>query len=151
MSLIEKINADIKAALIAGDKVTVTTLKSVKNTLLYSSVSEGSRGQEPADDVVLAAIQKEVKKRKEAIELYAKAAAIEKQQNEEQELKVLLNYLPVQLSEEEVSKIVGDAINSLQAETIKDMGRVIGAIKSSEKASQIDGAMLASIVKKQLS
>lgn len=131
----------------AKDEIRLSTLK------LLSSEIHNARIAKMADltkEEELEVVQKEAKKRRDAIEAYKKAGAVDRAEREEKELKILQEYLPKEFSEEELSKLVDKAISATGAENIKDMGRVIGQVMSKAKG-RADGKKVAEIVKNKLS
>ena len=92
----------------------------------------------------LVVIQKEAKQRRDSIEAYKKAGAEDRAQKEDAELKILAEFLPPEMDEETLSKLVTDAITQMGAKSMADMGRVIGAVKA--KAPNVDGGKIAQIV-----
>ena len=142
-----KIQSDLKESQLARDEVKVSTLR-----LLLSEIknAEITKGGELLDQDIISVIQKEVKKRKEASSAFRQGGREEQAQKEEAESKVLEGYLPLQLSDEALTKIVQDTINELGVTTIADMGKVIGAVMS-KVAGQADGGLVAQLVKDRLS
>jgi uncharacterized protein YqeY len=145
MSLKVQIEQDLKAAMLGGDKVLVTVLRGLKSAILYEEVAKGLRDTGLDDRQIVALFQKEQKKRVESAELYAKGGAPERQQQEEYEAKVIAGYLPQQLGDDDLRKIVQEVIASVGA----NMGQVIGGVKAKVGASA-DGARIAKIVKEEL-
>lgn len=144
-----RIDQDLKRALLAGDKELVTTLRGLKSVILYAEVAKGSREQGLADDEIILLLAKESKKRQESADLYKQGGNEEKAAAELAEKKVIESYLPSQLSDDELSKLIDEAIAELGASDPSAMGRVIGAVK--QKASgQADGSRIAELVKQHL-
>jgi uncharacterized protein YqeY len=149
MSVKQQIDADIKTAMLAGDKVLVTTLRGLKSAILNVEVAEGKREEGLSDDVVINLLQKEAKKRQESADLYAQGGSPERQQAELTEKTVIEKYLPQQLSEAEISILVDEVIASTGASGMQAMGQVIGGVKAKAGAAA-DGAVIARIVKEKL-
>ncbi len=145
----EQIERDLKAALISGDKKTAETLKVLKSALQYESMNSGSRDNGLSDEQAQKVLLSESKKRQEAAELYEKAGEQERAQSELAEKVIIQKYLPKQMSEAEIKTIVDEEVSKLPEPTIKDMGRVIGAVKAKAGAGA-DGAVVARIVKEAL-
>lgn len=145
--MLDKIQNDLKKAQLARDEVTVSTLR-----LLLSEVknAEIAKGQDLADSDIINIVQREIKKRKEAAEGFRKGSREEQAQKEEAEAKVLEQYLPVQLSDEELTKIVEEHIKEVGASSLQDMGRVIGLVMS-QVAGKADGGRVSALVKEKLS
>ncbi len=150
MSLKTTIDADIKSAMLAGDKTLVTTLRGLKSAILNIEVAEGKRAEGLSDDAIIAVLQKEAKKRQESADLYEQGGSVEKQQAELAEKTVIEKYLPAQLSEGEITKLVEEAIAATGASGMQAMGQVIGAVKAKTGASA-DGGTIARLVKERLS
>lgn len=149
MKLEEKLEQDIKAALLSGDKVKATTLRGLKSALLNVKVATGKRESGLSDDEVIAVFGKEAKKRQESAEMYVQGGAQDKADAELTEKAVIDEYLPAQLSEAEISAVVDEAIASTGASAPSDLGKVIGQVKGRLGASA-DGAVIARLVKEKL-
>lgn len=149
MSLKQQIDTDLKTAMLAGDKVLVTTLRGLKAAILNAEVAEGSRDAGLEDDKIISLFQKEAKKRQESADLYRQGGNTEKEQAELIEKTVIEKYLPVQLSETEISALADEVIAATGASGIQAMGQVIGAIKAKAGAAA-DGSVIARIVKEKL-
>ncbi|MBI2020816.1 GatB/YqeY domain-containing protein [Candidatus Daviesbacteria bacterium] len=143
---IDQIQEDLKAAQLNQDQIKVSTLR-----LLLSEIhnAEIAKGSQLSDEDVIAIVSRELKKRKEAAAGFRAGNREEQAQKEEAEGKILEAYLPAQLSNEELTKIVEDSINEVGAKGLADMGRVMGVVMGKVKG-QADGGMVSSIVKKKL-
>jgi uncharacterized protein YqeY len=140
---------EMKAAMKARDSVTLESLRAIKSALLLARTEKGG-GKElsEADEVVL--VQKLVKQRKDSAAIYKEQGREDLAGPELAQVAVLERFLPQQLTEEEIEDIVGKAIAELGASSMKDMGRVMGAV-SQQLAGKADGKTIAMIVKSQLS
>ena len=145
-----QLDADIKTALLAGDKQKVLTLRGLKSAILYEEVAKGAREEGLDDNGVQAVLRRESKKRVESIELYKQAKEQERAAKEQAEKDLIDSYLPAQMSEEELSGVVARVISELGVTSMQDMGKVIGAVKASTNGSA-DGALTAKLVKEALS
>lgn len=145
----QKIEQDIKTALLAGDAQRVSVLRGLKSTLLNLKVATGKRDSGLSDDEVLAVLGKEAKKRQESADLYKQGGDETRQQAELAEKAIIEEYLPEQLSEEELAALVDEVIKTTGAEGPKAMGQVIGQVKQKAGASA-DGAVIARLVKEKL-
>lgn len=145
----QRIEADVKSALLAGEKQTAQTLRGLKAAILNEEVAAGTRDKGLADADVEAVVAREVKKRRESIAMYEQNDRPELAAEEQAEIEVLGQYLPKQLSEEDVRAKVQTKIVELSATDVKAMGQVMGALKG-ELGNSVDGALLARIVKEQL-
>lgn len=129
MSLIEKITADLKTAMLARDEFTTMTLRGLKSAILYEEVAKGKRETGLTEEEILDVIAKEAKKRDDALKIYVKAGEKERADKEDREWKILMAYLPEQISPEDLKKIIGEIIATNNYEQ-KDMGKIIGAVKA---------------------
>jgi uncharacterized protein YqeY len=145
----DRLEQDIKAALLSGDKFRVTTLRGLKATLLNIKVALGKRDSGLSDEEVEQAFSKESKKRQESADLYKQGGNSERAEAELKEKSIIGEYLPEQVSEEELTKSIDEVINGLGAVEPKDMGRVIAQIKS-KYGTTADGSVIARLVKERL-
>lgn len=145
-----KIEADLKTAMLSGDTAMVGTLKMLKSAILYKEVELGSRDQGLSDDQVIDVLSKEAKKRLEASQMYSDAGREDQSNAEQAEYDIIAEYLPKQLSDDEVAAIVDEAIASVDGASMQDMGRIIGAVKAKAGATA-DGSRIAAVVKEKLS
>jgi len=145
----EQIEQDLKQALLSGDKTKAETLRGIKSALLNEAISLGARDSGLTDEQIQKILAKESKKRQEAADLYKQGGAEERASAELAEKSVIDGYLPEQMSEAEVVKIVEEQIAKVEQPTMHDMGRIIGAVKSSS-GGQADGALIAKLVKEKL-
>lgn len=129
MSLIEQISADLKTAMLARDEFTTTTLRGLKSAILYEELAQNKRDEGLADDEVQKVTAREIKKRDDALKLYAQAGDQERADKEDREMKILSQYLPEQLSHDELKEIIGQIIAENNFEQ-KDMGKIIAATKA---------------------
>ena len=146
----QKIDDDLKAALLAKDAIKVDTLRGLKSVVLYADVAAKKRdsGGIP-DEEVLALFAKEAKKRQESADLYVKGGSQERADKELTEKAIIESYLPEQLSDDELAKLIDEAITEQGAEGIQAMGKVIGAVKT-KAGNTADGAKVAQMVKERL-
>ncbi len=145
--MLDKIQTDLKNAQLARDEVKVSTLR-----LLLSEIKNGeiAKGESLSDEDIVSVVQKEVKKRKEAAAAFRSGGRGESAAKEEAELLVLESYLPLQLSNEELTKLVEETIHEVGASSIADMGKVIGAVMGKVKG-KADGGVVSAMVKEKLS
>ncbi|MDZ7785816.1 MAG: GatB/YqeY domain-containing protein [Candidatus Saccharibacteria bacterium] len=149
MSLKRDIDADLKQALLSGDKRLVSVLRGVKSVILNEEVAQGKRESGLEDAVIIGLLQKEIKKRKEAAALYRQAGDSDRTDQEEYEAKVISGYVPEMMSEAEVADMVKTVISELGVEDMSGMGRVVGEAKKRSQG-RADGAVIAKIAKEQL-
>jgi uncharacterized protein YqeY len=146
----QKLDDDVKAAMIAGDKLRVETLRGLKTVILYADVATKTRDTGGIDDeAILVLFAKEAKKRQESADLYVRGGSQERADKELAEKGMIEAYLPQQLSDAELSKLVDDAIAATGASEVKDMGKVIGMVKS-KAGITADGAAIAKAVAERL-
>lgn len=149
MSLVERINADLKTAMLARDAFTTETLRGLKAAILNEEVATGKRDAGLAEEDVEKLIAREAKKRDEAANLFEQGGNQTSADKERAEKKLLGEYLPEQLSEDDIKKLVDEVVADIQPEGMKDMGRVIGAVKA-KAGNAADGALIANLVKSSL-
>ncbi len=129
MSLIEKITADLKAAMLARDEFTTMTLRGLKSAILYEEVEKGKRDEGLTDEEIQVVVAREVKKRDDAAKLYVSAGEQDRADKEVKENEILAVYLPTQLSSDELRTVIGNIIAENNFEQ-KDMGKIIAATKA---------------------
>lgn len=143
------IQSDLKAAMLTGDKTRVSVLNMIKSAIHNEEIAKSARDTGLPDDAVLLLLQKEAKKRVDAAELYKKAGDEDRAAVELSESELISQYLPEQLSDSRLEEIVVEQIALIQPSGIKDMGRVIGAVKA--KTGQLaDGGRIAQMVKQKI-
>ncbi len=150
MSLKERINNDLKTALLGGDRFRGEVLRGLKSVILNEEVAQSKRETGLSDENIEQLVAREIKKRNESAAIYDGANRPELAKNERAEAAVLNDYLPAQLSEAEISAAVTKTIAELGASGPSAMGQVIGAVKK-ELGNSADGALIAQLVKKALS
>ena len=150
MSLKKQIEEKLNQALKSKDKNTYPTLRLVLSAIKDAEIAARTKGQKDMSDSELTAILKKmIKQRNESCEVYKKAGRNELLENETKEIDVISAFLPKQLSEEETKKICEEAIKSSGASSMKDMGKVMGALKS-KHADTLDFSKVSAIIKKLL-
>ncbi len=149
MSLNERINADLKTAMLARDSFAVETLRGAKAVILNEEVAKGLRETGLEDTVIEQLLAREVKKRDEAAGFFVQGGNQESADKELKQAEILKNYLPTQLSEAEVQILVDEAIETIKPVGAADMGKVIGAVRA-KTGNSADGAMIARLVKTSL-
>ncbi|KGN91943.1 GatB/YqeY domain-containing protein [Porphyromonas canoris] len=149
MSLFDTISDGIKSAMLAKDKVRLEALRAVKKEFLEAKTAKGSDG-ELTDEAATKIVAKLAKQRTESAEIYRTQGREDLAQEEEAQLAVLQEFLPKQLSIEEIEAHVKALIVELGVADMKGMGRVMGEA-SKRLAGQVDGKVLSEVVKKLLS
>ena len=148
MGLEQTINNDIKAAMLAKDKLRLESLRSIKAAILLAKTAEGATGEISAEDEIKM-LQKMVKQRKDSAEIYAQQNRSELAEKELAEAAVIEAYLPKQLTEDELIPIIKEIAVAVNATSPKDMGKVMG-VASKQLAGKADGKLIAELVKKIL-
>ncbi len=148
MTLKETIESDIKKAMLAKDKDRLRALRAIKASILLAETEKGADG-ELSQEKEISILTKAAKQRRESADIFTQQGRPELAKAEVDELKVIEEYLPKQLTEEEVKVILAKIIEQVGASTPKDMGKVMG-VASKELAGKADGKMISTIVKKLL-
>jgi len=148
VGLKETLKSDLTEAIRSSDKVVSGTIRMVLTAITNEEVS-GKEARTLSDDEIITVLSREAKKRREAAEEFAKAGREDKAADEKAEGEVISRYLPAQLSEDDIKKLIAAAIASTGAAGPADMGKVMGAIKS-QIAGKADGSMVSSLVKAAL-
>jgi uncharacterized protein len=144
-----QIENDTKAALLGGDRFRADVLRGLKAVILNEEVAKGKRDEGLDDATIEQLIAREVKKRLDSVEQYTAAARPELAETEQAEAKILEAYLPEQLSEADVQKLIDETIGELGVSGPQAMGQVIGAVKA-KVGNSADGATIARLVKEAL-
>ena len=162
--MVDHIQNDLKAAQLARDEVKVSTLRLLMSEINNARIAlrpldssstsltagaQGSGQDSITEDQIIAVIQKEVKKRKEAAAAFRQGDREEQAQKEEAELKILEGYLPAQVSDGELTGMVDQAITEVGATNIADMGKVMGVVMG-KVGSRADGGRVSVLVKEKL-
>ena len=154
MSIKEKINDEYKTALKSKDKNKISTYRLILSGIKDLDISNrsGPNKKETDDEDIKKLLKKMIKQRNESVEIYKKNKREDLLKIEQGEIDLLSTYLPIQLSEEETKKICSEIITKVGAQTIKDMGKVMGELKKNYSDS-IDfskaGSMLKELLNKQ--
>lgn len=148
MGLKETLKSDLTEAIRSSDKVVSGTIRMVLTAITNEEVS-GKEARVLSDDEIITVLSREAKKRREAAEEFAKANRADKSAEEKAEGEVIAKYLPAQLTEEDIKKMIAAAIASTGAAGPADMGKVMGAIKG-QIAGRADGSLVSSLVKAAL-
>ena len=149
MSLKTQLDNDIKTALLGGDRFRGEVLRNLKAAILNEEVAKNLRAEGLGDEAIEQVIAKEVKKRVDSIEQYTAANRPELVEQERNEMNVLAEYLPEQLSEDDIKKAVVETIEALGVSGPQAMGQVIGAVKG-KLGNSADGGTIARLVKEAL-
>jgi uncharacterized protein len=145
----QQLEQDVKKALLSGDKGLATVLRGLKSVILYAEVAKGARDEGLSDEEIIALFSKEAKKRQESADLYRKGGDESRASAELAEKTIIEAYLPKQLTDDELIRIVDSTIAELGMSDVQAMGQVIGQVKQ-KTAGQADGARIARLVKQRL-
>jgi uncharacterized protein YqeY len=145
----QRIEQDLKIAMLGGDKQRVSTLRVIKSAILYEEVAKGVREMGLKEEEIIAILAREAKKRQEAAEFYRKADEGARAEAELAEKSIIEAYLPEQLSDTDLRHIVDDAISAVGATSLQSIGQVISKVKQ-EVGGSADGARIARFVKEGL-
>ncbi len=146
--MLDRILEDLKQAQLKRDVVKVSVLRLLLSELNYLKIQKGLESL--SDEDVFQVVRRELKKRQESVEAFKNAGRAEQSQKEEDEAKILENYLPAQMSDMELTKLVEDSITEVGAKTPADLGKVISLVLS-KAGSGADGARVSALVREKLS
>ncbi len=155
----KNLQEELKQSMLARDELKTSVLRLLLSAINYyeiqkglprrTQVKAGGAGYEADEKDVLSVIEKEAKQRQDSIEEFRKAGRQELVDKETKELEILQKYLPEQMSEDEIKKLIEETISETGASTIQDMGRVMGALMPKLKG-RADGNLVSKIVKDSL-
>ena len=148
MGLKETLKSDLTEAIRSSDKVVSGTIRMVLTAITNEEVS-GKEARVLSDEEIITVLSREGKKRREAAEEFAKAGRTDRAAGEKAEGEVITKYLPAQLSEDDIKKLIAAAVISTGAAGPADMGKVMGVIKP-KIAGKADGGLVSSLVKAAL-
>jgi hypothetical protein len=140
------VKKQIIEAMKAKDRVKLSTLKMLSSALHNAEIDK--RGDLTKEEE-LVIVRREAKKRKDAIEAYQKADRVDLAEKEKEELKILQEFLPKELTDEELGKLVDDSIKEVDAKSMADMGKVMGKVMA-KVAGRADGKRVSDMVRKKL-
>jgi uncharacterized protein len=145
----EQLNQALKDSMKAGDRRRVDTIRMINAALKDRDIAARGEGKTVSDEEILALLQKLVKSRQESLEIYEKAGRDDLATQEREEIGVIQTFLPQPLSEAEVEAAISSAIAETGAASIKDMGKVVGVLRS-KYAGRLDVAKASALVKAKL-
>ncbi|MBT8205915.1 MAG: GatB/YqeY domain-containing protein [Eudoraea sp.] len=149
MGLQQQVMSEMKTAMKAKNTVALESLRAIKSALLLAQTEKGAGGElSEADEVKL--VQKLVKQRKDSAAIYEEQGRDDLAAPELAQAEVIARFLPEQLTEEEIEKVVVQTIDAIGANGMKDMGKVMGMV-TKELAGQADGKTISTIVRAKLS
>lgn len=152
MTFHERIVSDAALAVKGGDDARRDTLRFLLSSLHNREIEKRGKGEKEnlTDEDVMSVVEREVKKRKEAIEFFEKGNRAAQAAKEKVELAILESYLPAALPETEVEKLVDEAIRATGATSVKDIGKVMGAVMKAAKGARVDASAVGMKVKEKL-
>lgn len=142
------IDQEIKKAMLAKDQAKLRGLRAIKAALLLARTEKGS-AEEIDEEAELKILQRLVKQRKESADIYKQQGREDLSVIEEEEIEVISQFMPKQLSRAEIDSVIADIVLSSGASSVKDMGKVMG-LANKELAGKADGKLIAEIVKARL-
>jgi uncharacterized protein len=150
MSIKENIISDLTAAMKSQDALRTSTLRMVKAAIMNREIEKGA-GSQLTDEEVLKTLQSLVKQRRDSFEQYVSGGRQELADKEQAEIEIIEKYLPQAASQEELEQAVAKAIASTNAETMRDMGKVMKEVQAILAGRSVDNRMLSELVKSRLS
>jgi uncharacterized protein len=149
MQLEKQVMEQLKAAMLAKDEAALRSLRAIKAAILIVKTSEGGSGDLKEDDEIKL-LQKLVKQRKDSAEIFHQQNREDLAKKEEEEIAVIEKFLPKQLDQEELKRILKDIIAQVGAQSSADLGKVMG-VASKQLAGKADGKTISATVKEMLS
>ena len=146
----QKLQEELKQSMLAKDELKTSVLRMLLSAINYYEINKGGAGYEANEEDVLSVIQNQAKQRRDSIEQFKNAQRPELADKEQKELELLQVYLPEQMGEEEVKKLVNEAIAQTGASSMQDIGKVMGALMPKVKG-KADGNLVSKLVKESLS
>jgi len=145
----KELQEQLKQSMLARDALKTSVLRLLLSAINYYEIQKGGAGYEATEEDILGVIQNQAKQRRDSIEQFKLANRQELVDKESKELELLSVYLPAQMGEEEITKLVKEAISQTGASSMTDMGKVMGALMPKIKG-KADGNLVSGIVKKEL-
>ncbi len=145
----DKIESDLKTALLGGDKLKVETLRGIKSALQNETIAQNARDRGLSEEDIQKVLSREGKKRQEAADLYKQGGNQERAEVELSEKAIIDAYLPEQVDEAAIASAVGEEVAKLDSPQMSDMGKIIGAVRARLGAGA-DGAVIARLAKDAL-
>lgn len=140
---------ELKQSMLSKNELKTSVLRMLLSSISYLETQKGGAGYEATEEDVMSSIQKEAKQRRDSIEEFLKAGRDDLAEKEEKELKILKEYLPEQMNEEEIRKLIEETISQAGASNIQDIGKVMGILMPKIKG-KADGDLVSRIVKNRL-
>ncbi|MCL4353089.1 GatB/YqeY domain-containing protein [Patescibacteria group bacterium] len=149
MPLKQKLQENLRQSILARKTLETSVLRMLISAIRYFEIQKGGAGYEASDADILSVIQKEVKQRKDSIGQFQKGSRWDLAKKEAEELEILKTYLPEQINEEEIKKLVVETISETKAKGLRDMGKVMAIVMAKIKGKS-DGSLVSKIVKESL-
>jgi len=149
MGILENLNNELKNAIKAKDSLKLDSLRAIKSAVLMAQTAKNSSGS-LEDDEIIKLLQRLVKQRRESAKIYKEQKRHDLAEPEELQAEIISSYLPKQLSEIELIKVVRETISEIGAIGLKDMGKTIGIVNKKVNG-KAEGKLIATLVKKELS
>jgi uncharacterized protein YqeY len=149
MALKETISEDLKAAMKSGDKLRLETLRTMRAALVEKEIDLRGQGKQVTPDDEIATLNSAAKKRRESIEQFQAAGRMELVEQETAELKIIQEYLPKQMGEEEIKSVIEEIVKATGASSAADFGKVMPQVMKQLKG-KADGKLIQELVKKRL-
>ncbi len=146
--MINKINEDLKNAMKDADKFKLSVLRMLKSALQLESIN---KKHDLTDDEILSVIKKQVKQRNDSISEFKKYDKLDKVEDLEKEIAILDEYLPEEISEEEINKILDQAFTSVNPTSMKDMGMVMKEVQKLLNGKNADMSLVSKLIRERLS
>ena len=147
MSLQEQVTQQLKTAMKAKDSVALESLRAIKSAILLTQTQAGAKDLTAEDEIKL--VQKLVKQRKDSAEIFRQQGREDLAEPEEAQIRIIEQFLPEQLDEAAIAKIIESIITQTNAEGMKDMGKVMG-MATKTMAGKADGKTISAIVRQKL-
>lgn len=149
MALKEKISEDLKAAMKSGDKLRLETLRTMRAALMEKEIDLRGQKKEVTPDDEIATLNSAAKKRKESIEQFQAAGRMELVEQESAELKIIQEYLPKQMDEDEIKSVIEEIVNATGASGAADFNKIMPQVMKQLKG-KADGKLIQGLVKQRL-
>jgi uncharacterized protein len=146
--MLDKINEDLKVAMKSADKFQLSVLRMLKSALQLESIN---KKHDLSDDEVLSVIKKQVKQRTDSKSEFLKYEKYDKVEDLEKEIAILNNYLPLEMSEDEINIILDQVFASVKPESIKEMGKVMKEVQPLLTGKNADMALVSKLIRERLS
>ncbi len=146
----QKLQEELRQSMLARNELKTSVLRMLLSAINYYEIQKGGAGYEASEEDVLSVIQSQAKQRQDSIEQFKNAKRQELVDKEQKELEFLQAYLPEQMGEEEIKKLVKDTISQTNAASMQDIGKVMGALMPKVKG-KADGNLVNKLVKQALS